>query len=63
MVKIELTIWLKTCTVYQVSCSCCNACYMGQTKRSLETTVKEHVAKQSCQFQTSYQIPLQTGLV
>ncbi|XP_071633849.1 uncharacterized protein [Temnothorax longispinosus] len=37
---------IKRCTdvVYKLDCSDCNACYIGQTKRHLETRIKEHRA-------------------
>ncbi|XP_071578891.1 uncharacterized protein [Temnothorax nylanderi] len=36
----------KKCTgvVYKLECSGCSACYIGQTKRHLETRIKEHCA-------------------
>ncbi|XP_071573785.1 uncharacterized protein [Temnothorax nylanderi] len=33
-----------TGVVYKLDCSDCNACYIGQTKRHLETRIKEHCA-------------------
>ncbi|EZA58481.1 hypothetical protein X777_01102, partial [Ooceraea biroi] len=32
----------KTCVVYKINCSDCQACYIRQTKRHLEQRVKEH---------------------
>ncbi|EZA57994.1 hypothetical protein X777_02002 [Ooceraea biroi] len=32
----------QTGVVYKIECSDCDACYIGQTKRCLETRIKEH---------------------
>ncbi|XP_071653737.1 uncharacterized protein, partial [Temnothorax longispinosus] len=42
--KDKLEIMKHTGVVYKLDCSDCNACYIGQTKRHLETRVKEHRA-------------------
>ncbi|EZA55468.1 hypothetical protein X777_04749, partial [Ooceraea biroi] len=33
---------LKKCVVYKIDCENCNVCYIGKTKRHIETRVKEH---------------------
>jgi hypothetical protein len=40
--KDRLNINKCTGVVYKLECADCNACYIGQTKRHLETRVKEH---------------------
>ena len=32
--------------VYQISCPCCTACYVGQTSRHLQTCIREHTKNQ-----------------
>ncbi|EZA48048.1 hypothetical protein X777_14419 [Ooceraea biroi] len=32
----------QTSIVYKIVCQDCNSCYEGQTKRHLETRIKEH---------------------
>ena len=36
---------LKSGVVYQISCSRCNACYVGQTDRHFQTRFKEHLSR------------------
>ncbi|RLU21148.1 hypothetical protein DMN91_005521 [Ooceraea biroi] len=33
----------KTGVIYKINCANCDACYFGQTKRHLDTRVKEHI--------------------
>lgn len=40
--KDKLTDCCKTEVVYCIDCKDCEACYIGQTKRHLQTRVKEH---------------------
>ena len=34
---------MKSCVVYKISCPRCNACYVGQTRRHLQTQFHEHL--------------------
>ena len=40
--KLPVEKFLKSKVVYKISCSRCDACYVGQTTRHLITRVKEH---------------------
>jgi len=40
--KDDLSLTQKCNVVYKISCSECNASYVGQTKRQLNTRIKEH---------------------
>ena len=40
--KDKIPISQKQGVVYKVNCKNCDSCYIGQTKRSVETRMKEH---------------------
>ena len=40
--KAPVPMELKSCVVYQITCSGCNSCYVGQTARHLRTRLSEH---------------------
>lgn len=40
--KDVLPTYKRTNIVYKIACTNCDACYIGQTKRHLETRIKEH---------------------
>ncbi|EZA55655.1 hypothetical protein X777_04297, partial [Ooceraea biroi] len=42
--KDRLTHDCRTDVVYRINCANCEACYIGQTKRHLNTRIKEHIS-------------------
>ena len=42
MIKTYMYTSKQTEIVYEIDCVHCNSCYIGQTKRHLETRIKEH---------------------
>ena len=40
--KAPVPMELKSCVVYQITCTGCNSCYVGQTARHLRTRLSEH---------------------
>ncbi|EZA54575.1 hypothetical protein X777_05696, partial [Ooceraea biroi] len=34
----------QTSVVYKIDCTNCDSCYIGQTKRHLDTRIKEHIS-------------------